>query len=207
MSGNKGFTNVVIVLFILGAVATYFVFNTKVRILAPNSSPTPDEASDWNTFFSQEYELEIKYPKNFEVGESTLIFLPGLVRISAPQDLFPGTNLIEAYVSLGVGEQPEVPSLPSSYCYKNPDTGATLAKTENINGAVFYKGDASGVGLGNLYESTIYRILKSDKCYEIVVTIHTGNVGNYPEGTVVEFDRNLILPTLNQMVHTLKFKN
>ena len=65
--------------------------------------------------------------------------------------------------------------------------------TEGINGYTFIHSRAEGAGAGNLYQQEIYRMVNSNVCYEVIYFIHSTNIGNYPPGTVTEFDRDAIL--------------
>jgi hypothetical protein len=92
-------------------------------------------------------------------------------------------------------------------CLISPNDSKPLTQTQTINGQVFYVGTNSGVGAGNIYSSTIYRALRQTLCVEVSLTVHTGNIGNYPQGSVTEVDQTKPLADLQQILNTFKFTN
>ena len=74
-----------------------------------------------------------------------------------------------------------------------------LRSQENLLGQKTFKdvpftqSEAVGVGAGNIYDQVIYRTVMDGVCYEFVAYMHSGNIGNYVPGTVVEFDREALL--------------
>ena len=72
-----------------------------------------------------------------------------------------------------------------------------------INSTTFYKTNGTGVGAGNIYNSIIYRaFVGGQTCIELNETIHTGNIANYPEGTVTEVNQAPIWTVLDQITQS-----
>jgi hypothetical protein len=43
-------------------------------------------------------------------------------------------------------------------------------------------------------------------CYEVTYFVHYGNIGNYPAGTVSEFDRTALYQQLDEILGSLILK-
>lgn len=117
------------------------------------------------------------------------------------ESLFKGTNLSEAAVVVGVS--PDKGALAN--CERAVDNQEIERGTADIRGATFHLFEATGVGAGNIYESKIYRTIMDGSCYEIVELLHSGNIGNYPQDTVKEFDKAKFTGILENIVHTFVF--
>ena len=125
-----------------------------------------------------------------------------VVAITLPTELFEGTNLGEAGVYIGASSSPAIISkwdLPSA------DSGETPAGTVDLNGNSFAVFTSTEAAAGNIYEERIYRALRNGTCFEIVELLHSGNIGNYDPGTVVEFDRATFQGYLEAIVQTFSF--
>ena len=182
---------------------------SSVGRLSPNCdfAPCPaDNTADWQVFQSQKYGFEIKYPKDFSLGEPKVSFLPDqpnqIVEIDFPEDRFPDTNFAEAFLSVNEGESQSA----IDQCLKSVSESKTpLTVKKEINSIEFYEDKTSDAAAGNIYDSMVYRTIHEQACYEIILTIHTGNIGNYPLGTVKEVDKNQIWPALYKIFDTFKF--
>lgn len=150
----------------------------------------------------------VSYPRDFDVHSGTdasgnLMGTPR-VKISFPEDAFmtPKTNYGEAYMTVSVAsDQPSIKN-----CYANPDqSGSSLVKVETINGITYHVGNLVEPAAGNIYDSEVYRAIEGLQCYEVVLTVHTGNIQNYTPGTVQEFDKKQAFLVLEKMLGTLTF--
>ncbi|MFA6410010.1 MAG: hypothetical protein WCW26_00325 [Candidatus Buchananbacteria bacterium] len=163
-------------------------------------------ASKYN---NAEFGFSFWYPKDSEIRKENLegylsLSKTGLVGIFLPKDLFAGTNLGEVVVIVGVSTSTEI----LSKC----EQINTINDEKDLGQAIIgilpaHKFSAVGVGAGNIYESTIYRLVKNQSCYEIVEMLHSGNIYNYDPGTVKEFDQDKFSGILEEMVQTLGFSN
>lgn len=122
-----------------------------------------------------------------------------VVSFVLPSSMYKGTNLGEAGVYIGATT---TLAIVSSCTQTMPNSGETAAGTELINGGTFAVFNASDAGAGNFYESKIYRTVQNNACLEIVELLHSGNIGNYPAGTVTEFDHAAFSGILDAIVHT-----
>lgn len=157
-----------------------------------------------NTYRNEEYDFETQYPSNFVVevtcypaavrGEAIVSF-----RLTGAQ-YYAGTNLFEACVIIGVGQDEEARSTclePSSY--------EEYLGEEEFNSISFYKGSLVEGAAGNVYEVTSYRTLHEEACFEIALFLHSGNIGMYTPGDVSEFDREEVMNRLRQVLYTFRF--
>jgi len=98
------------------------------------------------------------------------------------------------------------PGIVSSCTQPAVPSGETITGQETINGYVFTRSVFSGAAAGNRYDQVIYRTVWHDTCFEVIYLIHSGNIGNYPPGTVVEFDREGLLAKFNAVLATFLAK-
>ena len=59
---------------------------------------------------------------------------------------------------------------------------------------------------GRRYDQVFYRTISAGKCFEVIFLIHSSNIGNYPSGTVVEYDRVRLLHKLEEVLDTFNVK-
>jgi hypothetical protein len=174
-------------------------------VLPVTTSSTPvssgNPISKWQVYKNKSYNFELSYPENFSFQTPTYGALSDqIVQLTPDTNKYPGTNYDDSAITVSAGFAKD-----ASQCLVNPNDNKPLTQTQIINGQVFYVGRATGAGAGNLYSSTIYRILRQTWCTEISLTIHTGNIANYPEGTVSEVDQSKPMADLLQILSTFKF--
>lgn len=155
----------------------------------------------------QKFGFGLWYPENSKIQEKSFegylsVTKNPIVAVLLDQNLFKGTNLGEAVVVVGIGN--DVVALGK--CDQvNKDNDEQDLGAATINGISFHKFSATGVGAGNLYESIIYRTMQYDSCYEIAEVLHSGNIYNYTPGTVVEFDKAKFSAILEKIAATFAF--
>ncbi len=62
---------------------------------------------------------------------------------------------------------------------------------------------SSGAAAGNRYEEMIFAFPASSPCTAVRYYIHSTAVGNYPEGSVREFDREALLAEFDAIRKTI----
>lgn len=154
-----------------------------------------------------EFGFSIKYPETATSSDVNLeSYLPltqtPIVSFVLPRDMFAGTNLRDAGVYIGATSTPK---LVASCGTSSPETGETAEGTTTIDGATFSIFKSAGAGAGNFYETKVYRTVRGEMCFEIAELLHSTDVGNYPEGTVVEFDKTEFQGYLGAMLQTFRF--
>jgi len=127
-----------------------------------------------------------------------------ILTISIPSTFQPQSNFGAA--SLTVGKSGRAKAVAD--CLKvDESTGEVAASsTKTINGVEYFVTHTSDVGAGNLYESTSYRTVKGGSCYAVEYTIHSSQLGNYPESYHLhEFDKAVVKGVLERIVETVAF--
>lgn len=123
-----------------------------------------------------------------------------VVAFPFPATLFQGTNLIDAGLYIGASSDSKI----VNSC-RSPVEGEEQVGTKSINGTVFSVFSSQSAAAGNLYERTEYRTAHNGYCFEIVELLHSGNIGNYPEGSIKQFDPDLFRALLDKMLNTFDF--
>lgn len=172
----------------------------------PANAPTNQNNNQTNnleTYKNGTYNFQFQYPPEFyfvaPAGYSNLgQDSEQIVQIQSDNKNFPGTNLAD--YAFTVSNQYNYAD-----CLKSVNNKTPLMQTKQINGIIFYQDATTGAAAGNLYDAQIYRTVRDNWCYELTLTVHTGNIANYPEGTVTEVDKNKVFDILNQVLATFKF--
>ncbi len=121
--------------------------------------------------------------------------------IAIPKGTFaePKNNFSEGYATVSSSTKKGT----EAACFAKPD-GATgeYADVNNGDDMMTKRIDATGAAAGNLYDSRVYRTLYAGTCYEVALTVHTTNIGNYEPGTVAEFDKEEAFKLLEDIRNT-----
>lgn len=113
--------------------------------------------------------------------------------------MFQGTNLGEAGVYIGATTTPKA----MQQCTQpQKDLDEKAATSTTIGGQQFAVFTSTGVGAGNIYDEKVYRTIQNGQCLEIAELLHSGNIGNYPPGSVKQFDRAQFSGILESIVQT-----
>lgn len=168
------------------------------------STQTQEIIPGVNTSIYQNSQFSIGYPGGSQISTSGYEgYLPVTQSLSVgillDTSLFQGTNLGEAGLFIGTSSQTDK-CLAAQTDLGEIDMGIAV-----INGQQFRVFQSTGVGAGNIYEFKIYRTLRNGNCYEIVEILHSGNIGNYPTDTVVQFDKVKFSGYLEKIANTLIF--
>jgi hypothetical protein len=200
------FSVILVAAFIVGYLAwaytyQYWPFDT-VLILYPDKPRVFDTTK---TYADQGYGFSFQYPEASVLEEPTITFFDGavvaqLAQVSFPRELYPKTNLVEALFTVNSAR---LSPLNCTSQFTVPPSGD--AKQVQISGNPFTFVKVSDAGAGNLYESRVYRGERGDTCFEIMLTIHTGNIGNYTAGSVTEVDKIKVWSKLTQILNSFKF--
>lgn len=157
-----------------------------------------------NLYRSDSLGFTIDYPSSASIATNgfegylnvTQTPLAGFV---LPPSLFEGTNLGEAGVYIGASTDPAIVAV----CTKpSLDANESSAGDMVVDGASFSVTTSTGVGAGNIYETTSYRTVHNGACIEIVELLHSSNIANYTPGTVEQFDHQKFSGFLDGIVQT-----
>ena len=119
-----------------------------------------------------------------------------------PPTLFKKTDLFEAGVYIGVSSAPAV---TAKWNVPVADSGEVARGTTTINGVTFAIFTSSEGAAGNIYEERTYRTVHKGTCLELAELLHSGEIGNYTPGTVVQFDKVKFGGYLEAIVDTFTF--
>lgn len=171
-----------------------------------NQQNTPGNATSTGDSFGLQqyahanYGFSFDHPKLLQFNIPQIYFLETpLVGLVTPRDLYPNTNFSEGLITVSA-----TLNSTDAACFVNPETKKTLTNRETINGVVWYKDVIGGVGAGNIYNSRLYRAMNDGACYELVETVHTGQIGNYPDGTQ-QIDEEDVFDILHAAVISFDF--
>jgi len=168
------------------------------------TEPTPT----MSTYRDAEHGFELHYSPDFGAGETC----PNAVIIHDPvisfrlvgDTYYEGTNLLDACVTVGIDRSAagRATCMEADTAYYEEYLGQ-----EAINGVLFAKLARGGVAAGHIHDVTVYRTLRDNICYEITQFLHYSNIGVYQPGTVVEFDKDVVVNKLKQVILTFRFTN
>lgn len=213
---------VIIILIAVGVIA--YVVGVP-SVIAPTTPGLPststttsstDDSSRTTTYTDPSHMFSFAYPAMFtlsggEAGyttdwsvESTSTGL-ALVKVVIPQSFEPKTNFGDAKFTVGTSADPDA----VKNCLVASASGSPVQESKvTINGVEYTKIASSGVGAGNLYETTSYRTVHKGQCYAIEYTIHSSNIGNYPtDSGITAFDKTKVQSVLEGIVQSFAFSS
>lgn len=172
---------------------------TGCLVVASDSGGLPNAYSDGAAGFS------IRYPADY-VSHASYVYQalgPGKdihgVQFTIPGPLAEGTNLSSSDTGISVEYLPAVPDCHAGLFL----TGNTPEKTVNDQGSDFSYLASTGAAAGNMYEEQVWAATGTNPCIAVRYMIHSGNIGNYPSGTVKEFDKTSLLRQFDTIRRTL----
>ena len=162
-------------------------------------------------------EWSIAYPIDFDTNDNYSVApidnwrqgIPGGLGLepfilTIPRAFEPQTNFNEATLSIGTsGDNKAV-----AQCLV-PETTNNQATTSRamINGTIFTVFHLTDAGAGNIYETTSYRTVHAGQCWAVEYTIHSSEIGNYPqEYQLKPFDEAKLHDVLDRIIGTFQFQ-
>ncbi|MDR3571813.1 MAG: hypothetical protein P4L81_06520 [Candidatus Pacebacteria bacterium] len=122
--------------------------------------------------------------------------------LTVPSSFEPQTNFVGATLTVGYSQS----NLALADCLiaKN---GEATSTTQSINNATFAVFTMRNPGAGQLYDTTSYRTTHAGACYAVEYTIHSAQLGNYPQSSgMQQFDETRVSALLAAIVGTFKFQ-
>lgn len=120
------------------------------------------------------------------------------VQFTIPASLATGTNLsADSYLS--IENIPDAESCSADIFFDGTHATTTLTDA----GTLYSYATTSGAGAGNRYDETVYALPGTNPCMAVRYVIHSTVLGNYPEGTVTEFDEASLVTLFDQIRQTL----
>jgi hypothetical protein len=180
----------------------------------PDRLPTADR-SGWRTYASSTAGVQFQFPPELKLSEEKAAtgwrvgsVDPGTViaTVALPENSQPNTNLSEAHLRIGMSRNSKavaeclVPGMRGDQAFKGTPV--------TVNGTPFTFFRETGAGAGNFYDTSSYRTLRSGTCYAVEITVHSTNLGNYPEEQHrVQFDNAKVQTLLLGVFESLEFLN
>lgn len=169
------------VILFVGIIAYVFGRYKSQKIASPNYEsgvlPTresnPVETQKGKIFSSNE--LTFQYPDDFtedtnqgsfDQSTTTLVTL-----VSKKSELFAPNYSQESIMVISSVDR-------TSECLKTPQNGEISQGEKNIGGYTFTVFSLQDAGAGNRYDSTFYRIVHNNTCFEIAQTVHSSSDWN-----------------------------
>ncbi|TSC68430.1 MAG: Protein of unknown function DUF2091, periplasmic [Parcubacteria group bacterium Gr01-1014_56] len=152
---------------------------------------------------SSELALTIRFPQNYTVDQAYKYegLGPGKlikgVKMTVPAAATAGTNLSkDTYISVEI-----LPKATTCSASLFLDTKKTI--TFSDNGIDYSVATGTDAGAGNIYDEAVFAIPDSSSCTAVRYFIHSTNVGNYPAGTVKEFDKAGVIAEFDNIRRSL----
>jgi hypothetical protein len=152
--------------------------------------------------------ISLSYPPDFVVESGTGLG-GGYIGTSVLKVAFPGgyfdaenTNFVEAFILISKTANQDA----LSRCADFTDVQNSVSEIGGrvVRGVSFRTLTALGVAAGSRYESRLYRAVRGDQCFEIALTLHTGDRENYSP-PVREFEKSQAFDVLEDILSTVKF--
>lgn len=201
-------TTVVVVLLLAGA---WFLREPLMGLFfSAVPEPVPEEPAPitptTSTYASSTLGYSFEYPSDFDLDESYAYpfsetkTIPGVaVAIGGSAQ---GTNLSsDTKVSV---EQLVRAATCTADIFMVADVMATTV-TDTETQVEYSLATSSSAGAGNVYDEVVYAIPGSKPCTAVRYQIHSTNIGNYPEGTVTEYNQAALIEEFNTIRRSLKF--
>jgi hypothetical protein len=167
----------------------------------------PGQTYHYFDYESLQRTATLRYPDEFAPTSSypTGQFKGGptfVLQFIRPEFYYPSTNLSEAYFIYSELFDPQ----SVDTCTQPLPRPETVQGQKMINGYNFTYSESVDVAAGNIFDQVIYRTVYNNICFEMVFYMHSGNIGNYTPGTVVEFDRASLVQKFEAVLSTFTVK-
>ena len=168
-------------------------------VLAKDPGGLPKVYLDGTVGFS------IRYPADYSIDTSYKYqaFGPGKdisgVKFTIPSNLATGTNLSSFDTGVSVEIIPATQDCNAGLFLD----GNVSVQIVNDNGVEYSFASTIGATAGNRYEEEVWAIPGTNPCIAVRYFIHSTNIGNYPVGTVSEFDRATLISQFDKIRQSL----
>jgi photosystem II stability/assembly factor-like uncharacterized protein len=168
----------------------------------------PGQATQNFWYFDGKIPVGISYTDEFaptEVQAPVNIKGTSMVTLTFIDPAFysPRTTLSEAYLVLAATRNP---AIVSTCTQPSTQVTETVTGEVSVNNYTFTRSEFNGAAAGNRYDQITYRTVWANNCIEVVFLIHSTNIGNYPAGTVVEYDRAALLSKFESILNSFMAK-
>jgi membrane-bound inhibitor of C-type lysozyme len=123
----------------------------------------------------------------------------GGVKFTIPSGLANGVNLSSFDTGVSIEVIPATQDCNAGlFLYDDVDV-----QTITDNGTEYSYASTDGAAAGNRYEEEVFALPGTNPCIAVRYFIHSMNIGNYPEGTISEFDRQALLDQFDKIRRSL----
>ena len=149
--------------------------------------------------------FSIRYPTDYSIDSSYKYQAlgPGKdisgVKFTIPSSIATGTNLSSFDTGVSVEIIPAIQDCNAGLFLDDN----TNVQTVTDNGSGYSFASTTQGAAGSRYEEEVWAILGTNPCIAVRYFIHSTNIGNYPEGTVLEFDRATLINQFEKIRHSL----
>lgn len=179
-----------------------------------SSSPTPLTPAGWKNYTTPQYNYFIAFPSDFAFTldysqVKPLSYIPacdqtmvGCVYYSAAA--YKGTNFDSAGVSVNI--DPTINTEADCYNFSVATNEAQKQVADvTINGVAFKSATGGDAGAGHFAQVQVYRNFHNNQCFELDQRVGYTDIGNYPSGTVTQFDQAGVWQKLQDIINTFVF--
>ncbi len=167
-------------------------------------APLPAGSNLTQVYSSGSDGFSIRLPQDYKVDESYKYQAlgPGKdiagVKFTISPSLVTGTNLSsDTYISVE-----EIPQTKTCTADLFLGKGAT-EKRYFEDGTLYSLASTSDAAAGNRYEETVYAFPTTNPCVAVRYFVHFGSIGNYPAGSVKQFDQAALQSQFDQIRRTV----
>ncbi len=149
--------------------------------------------------------FSIRYPADYRIDTSYNYqgLGPGKeikgVKFLIPISLATGTNLSSYDTGVSVETIPFVEKCEASLFLPGEISAQDIVE----HGVTYSFAQVQEGAAGNRYEEQVWALKDSSPCFAVRYFIHSTVVENYPEGTIIEFDKTSLINTFDQIRSSL----
>lgn len=168
------------------------------------SGVTVSQSPGTHGYYNKDFKVGFRYPANWELdsGKTSIDEETGftvLATASLPEKSYARSNFNEAKATIEVG------NVSAATCRRLPSDGeSTKPRRKKFGNITFYTiGNAEGAA-GSLYETELYRVFNSGRCYQVSLVVHTSNVLAHERG-VRRVNSRIVFDRLYTILRTFYF--
>lgn len=183
-----------------------FIMENNIQTYSGCIALSGDSALFLGAYADSEKGFSIRYPLGYLIDSSYKYteLGPGKeiqgVKFIIPASTTQGTNLSSFDTGISVEFIDGVQDCKADLFVYPSSAVSAQANDNNVDYSV---ATVNSAGAGNFYEEKVWAVSGSNPCTAVRYFIHYTNIGNYPEGTIKEFDRQNLLEQFNQIRRSL----